>query len=98
MEQEISIQLSVQLLGCILIIRGAGAEQKQVQRFLDFGDSINSIFPHLPGDVLAEAFGLLLDLEMPKCGPAFAPGKLGCCGYRVEPEPEQLAYSTVLPR
>lgn len=39
-----SIQLSVQLHECILIANRAEMEQKQLQRFLEF---INSIFPPL---------------------------------------------------
>ena len=96
MGQENSLHLSVQLLGCILIARGMGVEQKQVQRFLEFVDCVNSILPHLAGDVLAEAFGLLLDLEPPKYCPAFSPDKRWCCGYRAQPESEQPAYSTSL--
>ena len=40
-----SRQLSVHLLGWILITRGAGAEQKQMQKILEFVDSVNILLP-----------------------------------------------------
>lgn len=47
MEQENCIQLSVQLLGYILIARGAGLKHKQMQRFSGFVDSLNNALPLL---------------------------------------------------
>ena len=44
MRQGNNIQLSVQLLGCILIAIRAKVEQKQRQRYLEF---VNSTFPPL---------------------------------------------------
>lgn len=46
MGEENSIQLSVQMLGCILIAKETGVEYKQMQRLSEFVDSVNSIFPH----------------------------------------------------
>ena len=41
--QKNSIQLSAQFLGCILIARGAGMVQKQMQRYSEFVDSVNVV-------------------------------------------------------
>lgn len=70
-----NIQLSIQLLGFILIGKGSRVEQAQIQRFLEFIGNVNNIFLLHAGVIPTIAFGLLLDLERPKCGPTFAQGK-----------------------
>lgn len=70
-----NIQLSVQLLGFILIDKGSRVEQEQIQRFLVFIGNVDNTFLLRAGVIPTIAFGLLLDLERPKCGPTFAQGK-----------------------
>lgn len=64
MEQVNSIQLSVQLLGCILIARGAEMEQKQRKKtFLGF---VNIIFQPLCWRFIHQCLRLLQVLERPE--------------------------------
>ena len=78
MRQGNNIQLSVQLLGCILIAKGAKVEQKQRQRYLEF---VNSIFPPLHWQHPHCHLGATLELGEAK-GRPYLPIQVQCCGHR----------------
>lgn len=80
-----SIQLSAHLLKCILIARGTGMEQKQIQKFLEF---VNILLPPPHWWCSHHPLQIALGLRDAMVEPCPCSGSMG---YAAQPQPKAVA-------